>query len=113
MKTILILGAGTGGTMVANKLSHELDTHDWRIVIVDQNENHYYQPGFLFIPFGIYGPNDVVKPKRNFLPPNVEIIFSEIELIEPEANRVKLVKEDQIISYDYLVIATGSARGLP
>jgi len=108
MKTLLILGAGTGGTMVANKMVQQLDPHDWRIVIVDRNENHYYQPGFLFIPFGIYSPGDVVKPKRNFLPPQVEVIFSDIELIEPDHSRVRLTHESQVIHFDYLVIATGT-----
>ena len=108
MKTFLILGAGTGGTMVANKMAELLDPQDWRIVIVDKDETHYYQPGFLFIPFGMYSPSDVVKPKRNFIPMNVEMILSGIEVIEPEQNRVKLTKDKQVISYDYLVIATGS-----
>ncbi len=108
MKTLLILGAGTGGTMVANKMANLLDSQEWRIVIVDRDETHYYQPGFLFIPFGIYTPADVVKPKRNFLPRQVEVIFSDIELIEPDKTRVKLTKDNQVISYDYLVIATGS-----
>ena len=108
MKTFLILGAGTGGTMVANKMAEELDPNEWRIIIVDREETHYYQPGFLFIPFGIYTPSDVVKPKRDFIPRNVEIIMSEIELIEPEANRVTLTKGKKVINYDYLVIATGS-----
>jgi sulfide:quinone oxidoreductase len=107
MKTLLILGAGTGGTMVANKMSQHLDPKDWRIVIVDKDETHYYQPGFLFIPFGIYSPADVVKPKRKFLPARVETIFAEIELIEPEKNRVRL-SQGREIGYDYLVIATGS-----
>ena len=107
MQTFLILGAGTGGTMVANKMAELLDPQEWRILIVDREETHYYQPGFLFIPFGIYTPADVVKPKRNFLPPQVEVIFSDIEQIEPEQNRVRLAKK-KTISYDYLVIATGS-----
>lgn len=108
MKTLLILGAGTGGTMVANKMSEILDPHDWKIVIVDRDETHYYQPGFLFIPFGIYKPDDVIKPKRNFLPRSVEVIFSDIELIEPDQNRVRLTKNNQVINYDYLVISTGT-----
>jgi sulfide:quinone oxidoreductase len=107
MKTFLILGAGTGGTMVANKMSAALDPQEWRIIIVDKDESHYYQPGFLFIPFGIYSPADVVKPKRNFLPPAVDVIFGEIELIEPDQNRVKL-SGNRSINYDYLVLATGS-----
>ena len=108
MKTLLILGAGTGGTMVANKMAHNLDPNEWRIIIVDRDENHYYQPGFLFIPFGIYSSSDVVKPKRNFLPPTVDVIFSDIELIEPEKNQVRLARDNKIIQYDYLVVSTGS-----
>lgn len=108
MKNFLILGAGTGGTMIANKMSEHLDPAEWRIIIVDRDENHYYQPGFLFIPFGIYNPNDVVKPKRNFLPSNVEMVFSDIEIIEPDQNRVTLARENRVINYDYLVVATGS-----
>ena len=90
MKTLLILGAGTGGTMVAVKMAHMLDLQEWRIIIVDRDESHYYQPGFLFIPFGIYSPSDVVKPKRNFLLPQVEVIFSDIKIIGPDQNRVQL-----------------------
>jgi sulfide:quinone oxidoreductase len=108
MKKLVVLGAGTAGTMVVNKLSHLLDPNDWKITIVDQEECHYYQPGFLFIPFGIYGPNDVVKPKRDFIPPGVEMIVSEIELIEPEHNRVRLVKDNRTLTYDFLIIATGT-----
>jgi len=108
MKRLLILGAGTAGTMVANKLSHVLGHDEWKVTIVDQNETHYYQPGFLFVPFGIYGENDVIKPKRDFIPQGVEMILSEIELIEPEQNRVKIKKDDRYLYYDYLVIATGT-----
>ena len=108
MKRLLILGAGTAGTMLANKLSHELSRDEWKITIVDQEETHYYQPGFLFIPFGIYGENDVIKAKRDYIPPGVDMIVSEIELIEPKENRVKIVKGDRYLYYDYLVIATGT-----
>jgi sulfide:quinone oxidoreductase len=108
MKTLLILGAGTGGTMVANKMMETLDLQEWRIIIVDQDEKHYYQPGFLFIPFGMYTQQDVIKPKRDFLPQGVEFILSEIELIEPDKNRVTLSLEKRKISYDVLVIATGT-----
>lgn len=109
MKKLLILGAGTAGTILANKLSHELNPDEWRITIVDQDEVHYYQPGFLFIPFGIYGENDVRKPKRDYMPPGVDVILSEIELIEPEHNRVRLAKDNRILNYDVLIIATGTS----
>jgi sulfide:quinone oxidoreductase len=112
MKTFLILGAGTGGTMMANKLALKLDPAEWRIIVVDKDETHYYQPGFLFIPFGIYKPEDVHRPRRNYLPQNVEVVFSDIEAIEPDASRVKLARGGRLISYDQLIIATG-ARTVP
>jgi sulfide:quinone oxidoreductase len=104
---LVILGAGTAGTMVANRLRRTL-ADDWRITLVDQSETHYYQPGFLFIPFGIYSQRDVVKPERDFVPPGVEFIVSPIELIEPERRRVRLSKDGRSLDYDFLVIATGT-----
>ena len=108
MRKLLVLGAGTAGTMVVNKMSHHLDPDEWQITIVDQEETHYYQPGFLFIPFGMYGRNDVIKAKRDYIPIGIEMIVSEIDLIEADKNRVKLVKGDRRLDYDYLVIATGT-----
>ena len=81
MKKILILGAGTGGTIMANKLRKSLDRDEWDITIVDKHKTHYYQPGFLFIPFGIYNKQDVIKPKANFIPAGVNIIYSDIDKI--------------------------------
>ena len=68
MKKLVILGAGTAGTMMLNKLHHELEKDEWEITIIDQYKTHYYQPGFLFIPFGIYSKKDVSLPKKVQIP---------------------------------------------
>lgn len=107
MKKLLILGAGMAGTLMANKLFRQLDKHEWEITLVDKDENHYYQPGFLFIPFGIYEPEDVVKPKKEFIPKGVHFILKEIEKVIPEDNNV-LLRDGQVLDYDILVIATGT-----
>ncbi|MCX7611092.1 MAG: NAD(P)/FAD-dependent oxidoreductase [Ignavibacterium sp.] len=107
MKKLVILGAGTAGTMILNKLYNELDTNQWSITIVDKEETHYYQPGFLFIPFGIYSRKDVIKPKRDFFPSGVSVIMSEIDKIDVNENKV-ILKNNVVLSYDYLIIATGS-----
>ena len=107
MKKIVILGAGTGGTIMANKLRKTLSKEEWEITIVDKDKTHYYQPGFLFIPFGIYGKEDVVKPKANFIPSGVKLLFQEIDKIEPADNKV-LLGDGQILNYDYLIVATGT-----
>lgn len=107
MKRIVILGAGTAGTMMANKLRNTLDREEWDITIVDQFKTHYYQPGFLFIPFGIYNRQDVIKPKSDFIPTGVNMVYSKIDKIEAEANRVVL-EGGQVLNYDFLIVATGT-----
>lgn len=107
MKKILILGSGTGGTIMANKLRKSLDREEWDITIVDKHKTHYYQPGFLFIPFGIYNKQDVIKQKADFIPAGVNIIYSDIDKIVPEENKV-LLDGGKVLNYDFLIIATGT-----
>ena len=107
MKKLVILGAGTAGTMMLNKLSSVLDRNEWQITIVDQFETHYYQPGFLFIPFGIYTRKDVIKPKRDFFPAGTEVVMSAIDRVEPDQNRV-LLENGKVLTYDWLIVATGA-----
>jgi len=107
MKKILILGAGTGGTIMANKLRKALDRTEWDITIVDKHKTHYYQPGFLFIPFGIYNKQDVIKQKADFIPAGVNIIYSDIDKIVPEENKV-LLEGGHVLNYDFLIVATGT-----
>uniref|UniRef100_UPI0032180B1E type III sulfide quinone reductase, selenoprotein subtype n=1 Tax=uncultured Draconibacterium sp. TaxID=1573823 RepID=UPI0032180B1E len=107
MKKLVILGAGTAGTMMANKLRGSLDREEWNITIVDQFKTHYYQPGFLFIPFGIYNKQDVIKPKSDFIPSGVNMIYSAIDRVEAESNKVYL-EGGKVLNYDFLVIATGT-----
>ena len=108
MKRLVILGGGTAGTMAANRLRRRLHPDDWKITVVDKSEVHHYQPGHLFIPFGIYGPQDVVKPRRRFIPDGVDLVLGEIARVVPEENRV-LLADDRQLPYDYLIIATGTS----
>lgn len=107
MKRILILGAGTAGTIMANKLRKELDRDEWDITIIDKEKTHYYQPGFLFIPFGLYKKQDVIKSKSDFFPAGVNVLYQEIDKVEADQNRVLLVG-GKVVEYDYLIVATGT-----
>jgi sulfide:quinone oxidoreductase len=107
MRKILILGGGTAGTMMANKLRNALEREEWEITIVDKHKTHYYQPGFLFIPFGIYHEKDVKKPKSNFFPVGVNVLYAGIDKVEAEKKRV-LLEGGKVLQYDYLIIATGT-----
>ena len=107
MKHLLILGGGTAGTMMANKLAPVLNAREWQVTIVDNTEEHYYQPGFLFVPFGGYRLQDIVKPRRQYLPAGVKLVVSSIDHIEADKNKVVL-GDQSILPYDYLIIATGA-----
>ncbi|MEZ5328858.1 MAG: FAD/NAD(P)-binding oxidoreductase [Verrucomicrobiales bacterium] len=108
MKNILILGAGTAGTMMANHLRKRVDHTEWSITIVDKEPQHYYQPGFLFMPFGIYSEEDIVRPKSRFVGDGVRYRDSAIERIDAAANQV-LLEGGETLPYDVLIVATGTA----
>ena len=108
MKRLLVLGGGTAGTMAVNKLRPRLSRDEWKITVVDQSDTHYYQPGYLFIPFGIYAPNEVVKPRKRFIPSGVDLIKGEIDRVVADENKV-LLADGTELAYDYLVIATGTS----
>ena len=107
MKRLLVLGAGTAGTMAVNKLRPQLPRDEWSITVVDADDTHYYQPGYLFVPFGIYRPDEIVKPKKRFIPTGVDLVLGEIDKVVPEENKVLLVDGTEL-GYDYLIIASGT-----
>ncbi len=107
MKKIIILGAGTAGTMMANHLKHHVKKEDWEIAIIDEREEHHYQPGYLFLPFDMYTPDDIIKPIKDFIPEGVLLITKSIDKIIPDENSV-LLADGSSIQYDILIIATGA-----
>ena len=107
MKKLLILGGGTAGTMMSSKLRRALPPEEWSITIVDQDNDHIYQPGLLFIPFGMYRPKDVVKSRARYVPAGVDLVLSGIDVVDPDNNVVRL-QDGEELGYDLLIIATGS-----
>jgi len=108
MRRLVILGGGTAGTMVANKLRRRLDREQWQVTVVDQNDVHAYQPGFLFVPFGTYQPAQILKSRRKQLSRAVDLVLGEVDRVDPAANTVTLT-DGRRLAYDYLVIATGTS----
>ena len=107
MKNIVVLGAGTAGTMMANKLARILSPKEWRVTVVDRDDDHVYQPGLLFLPFGSYREDEIVRSRRLFLSSDVKVHLGEVERIEPEAKRV-VVAGAGALPYDILILATGA-----
>jgi sulfide:quinone oxidoreductase len=108
MKRLLVLGAGTAGTMAINKLRPMLPESEWQITVVEPSDVHHYQPGYLFLPFGAYTPEETVEPTDRFIPDGVVRVRAEVDRVDADANVVHLVGGDSL-SYDYLIIATGTS----
>ncbi|WP_404383044.1 NAD(P)/FAD-dependent oxidoreductase [Knoellia locipacati] len=107
MRRLLVLGAGTAGTMIVNKLRRRLPPTEWEITVVDRDDEHRYQPGYLFLPFGTYSQEQVVRKRHAFIPDGVELVLGEVERVAADDNTVHL-EDGRTLSYDYLVIATGT-----
>ncbi|WP_281298035.1 type III sulfide quinone reductase, selenoprotein subtype [Flavobacterium limnophilum] len=107
MKNLVILGAGTAGTMMASHLTKKLNKSDWEITIVDQHKTHYYQPGFLFLPFDTYKPEDVKKSIDEFIPKGVKLFRKKIDVIDKDSDTVVLEGGEKL-KYDILILATGT-----
>jgi sulfide:quinone oxidoreductase len=108
MKNIVILGAGTGGTIVANMLSQELNLKEWCVTVIDRSDEHHYQPGYLFIPFRLYGyegRQDIVRGITEKLPKNIRFVQAEIQLIDHANKKIETNNGDY--DYDWLISALG------
>lgn len=92
---------------MAHHLSRRLDLKQWQLSLVDGSKQHYYQPGFLFVPFGIYDPKDIQRPLADLLPKQVRHYNVGASQIDANQNCVHL-EDGSRLNYDLLIIATGS-----
>jgi len=107
MRQIIILGAGTAGSLMANKLRRALPADTWAITVLDRDDRHIYQPGLLFVPFGDMDPARLVRARATTMPEGVTLRLGGIETIDPETKAVRL-NDGTTLSWDILIVATGT-----
>ncbi len=114
-KRIVILGGGTGGTLTANRLHRHLKHHPIgdavEITVVDQDDHHVYQPGLLFVPFGLAQHSEIVRPRQAQLHKDITFVQQGIDRVDLERDTVVL-EGGRELAYDALVIATGATLAL-
>jgi sulfide:quinone oxidoreductase len=107
MRRVVILGGGTGGTLTANRLRKQFPTDELSITVVDQDDEHVYQPGLLFVPFGMTHGEDIVRSRQRQLHKGIDVVLQPVDRVEVEANAVHLA-DGSTLAYDVLVVATGA-----
>ena len=99
--------AELGGTLTANRLRRVFEPRQASITVVDQDDSHVYQPGLLFVPFGLTHPEDLVRPRWRQLHPGVEYRTAVVDRVDLDENKVYLADGTELV-YDVLVVATGA-----
>jgi sulfide:quinone oxidoreductase len=107
MKHLIILGAGTAGTLMAHKLRRALSPTEWAMTLIDRDDQHLYQPGLLFVPFGDMPVERIARRRRDTLPEGVTLNLSGVEALAPAAREVTLGDGTRHV-WDILIVATGA-----
>jgi sulfide:quinone oxidoreductase len=109
---IVILGGGTGGTVLANdladRLEPELEAGDVRVTLINDDPDHVYKPVWLYVPFGQREPADGRRPLDTLVDEAIDLRIDRVSNIDTEAQRLQFQGGAPSVSYDYLVLATGS-----
>jgi sulfide:quinone oxidoreductase len=104
---VVILGGGTGGTLTANRLRRRFSVDSMTITVVDQDDRHVYQPGLLFVPFGLTHIEDIVRPRQRQFHHGIDFVEEPIDRVDLETQRVHLAS-GAALDYDVLVVASGA-----
>ena len=103
---VIIVGGGFGGLMAALSLRHA----PVRITLIDRHNHHLFQPLLYQVATAALSPSQIAAPIRHVLATqaNCTVWMAEVEKIDPARRRVTL--SDSIVTYDYLVLATGTTH---
>jgi sulfide:quinone oxidoreductase len=108
---IVIVGGGTGGSVLANdladRLEPELDAGDAEVTLVNDGPEQVYKPVWLYVPFGQREPADGRRRLDELVDDAVDLRIDRVTDIDTEAKRLAL-DGGPSMEYDYLVLATGS-----
>jgi sulfide:quinone oxidoreductase len=108
---IVIIGGGTGGTLVANRLRRALPTDRADITVIDRDDRHVYQPGLLLVPFGSARAQTLVRSRHQQLRRGIAFRQTGVDRVDTSTNTVHLT-DGSSCTYDVLVIASGARLAL-
>jgi sulfide:quinone oxidoreductase len=93
--------------MTANRLCRRFDADEAEIHVVDRDDRHVYQPGLLFVPFGLAHVDEIVRPRRRQLRNGIVFHENEVQAVRVDRDEV-LLDDGVVLPYDALVVASGA-----
>lgn len=104
-KTVLVLGGGIGGVVAASRL-RKLLGREHRVVLVERETDHLFQPSLLWLMLGWRTPDQIRRPIARLARRGIEVVQGNVERIDPARHAVVINGKEQ--TADYLVIAVGA-----
>jgi sulfide:quinone oxidoreductase len=108
---IVVVGGGTGGTILANnlarRLSGEIRAGKVQLTMLSASDRHMYQPGLLYVAFGQMTPDQLYRDQASLLESGIEFHVDPVVEFHLDRNQLK-TKSGAVHEYDILAIATGS-----
>ncbi|MEI9749029.1 FAD/NAD(P)-binding oxidoreductase [Moellerella wisconsensis] len=107
---IVIIGGGTGGTILANILARKLNSKISKkkilITLITDNPTHYYKPAFMYVAFNLFFKDELSRPQCSLLRPEINLVIDKACSFDFKNKKI-LSESNKIYNYDYLVFATG------
>ena len=104
-KTVLVLGGGIGGVVVASRLRRALP-REHRVVLVEREADHLFQPSLLWLMLGQRTAAQITRPLARLARRGIEVVRGNVERIDPARRTVTVAGKEWVA--DYLVIALGA-----
>jgi len=103
MKTLVIIGGGTGGIMTA---AQALKKSNFKITLIEPSHTHHYQPAWTLVGANTYNYAKTFKPMKDVIPKGVNWIKEYVRVVDPKKNSLTLASGTKL-SYDFLVVSAG------
>ncbi len=104
-ETVLVLGGGIGGVVAASRLRRLL-AREHRVVLVEREADHLFQPSLLWLMLGWRTPDQIRRPIARLARRGIEVVRGSVERIDPARRMVVVNGKKQTV--DFLVIALGA-----
>jgi len=104
---VIIVGGGFGGLYAAKALRRA----DLQVTLIDQRNHHLFQPLLYQVATAGLSPGDIAYPIRSILrkQQNTRVLLGQVISIDTETKTLHL--KDDVLSYDFLILATGAGHG--
>ncbi len=93
--------------LLAKRLGKMIKSGEAKVSLVSNSKYHTFQPGLLEIAFEGKNPRKLIREERSLVNRNVTYIEEKVDRIDLHQQEVSL-ESGRKLTYDYLIIATGS-----